>query len=204
MKNIMIIAVALLFLAGCASTYNVNLASYGGKENYSSKTFELKLSKKIKSDLEYLEYTKLLKKKLECSGWVEDTSSPAYIIEPDFGTMTMEVERESSSGFSIGFMGGSFGSGVSLGTAIAGGNKPEMRLVNYLNLKLFESASSETPVWQGKVINLDAGKKLSDVAPVLTKYAVDNFGRQSDGEEHFEFKATEKNLKALTECSNGE
>ncbi|MGD9808502.1 MAG: hypothetical protein AB7E76_14100 [Deferribacterales bacterium] len=201
MKNIIITAFAMMFLAGCATTYNVNVAVFGGKSDLNNKTYEMRLSKKTKGDLEHMGYVEQLRKRLACEGWSEVSSGAAYIIEPEFGTTGIEVEDGPSTGFNIGlgFFGGSVGSGLGLGVGSA--NRVSTRPVPSLELKLFDkSANSDTPVWQGKFVNTNTGNKLNEVAPVLVKYAVENIGKSTDGDEEFSFSADEKELKALSEC----
>jgi len=201
MRNIIIAVFALLFTAGCATTYNLNVAGFGGQKDISKKTYEMRLSKGTKSDLEHMAYVDILKTRLACEGWTEVSSDAAYIIEPAFGTTGIEVEDGPSSGFSIGFgfFGGTVGSGVGLGVGSA--NRVATLNVPAMEIKLFDnSTNSDTPVWQGKFINTDTGNKLNEVVPVLVKYAVENIGKPTDGDKEFSFSADEKEMKALAEC----
>lgn len=201
MRKFLFIALLALALSGCAS-YTVNVTGYGGLDNYPAKTYDFMLSQDIRTDLEAMDYVSMLEKQLACIGWERDAKSPEYVIAPAFG-ITGSRDNEPKARFGVGIGAGTFGSGLSLGTFLgtSTGSSSRDDYTKYLDVKLFiKGKTSEQPVWQGKIFIQDREEKLSEVMPVLVKYAVENFGKSTDGSKEFTFNATGKNMEALETC----
>ncbi|MGE4497520.1 MAG: hypothetical protein AB7E48_06530 [Deferribacterales bacterium] len=201
MRRLIIISLLALGISGCAS-YTVNVTGYGGLDNYPAKTYDFMLSQDIKTDLEAMGYVSILEKQLACIGWKRDAGTPEYMIAPSFG-ITGVNSNEPEARFGIGIGTGSFGGGLSLGTFLgtSAGSSSGDDYTKFLDVKLFaKGRTDEQPVWQGKIFIRDSEDKLSGVMPVLVKYAVENFGKSTDGSKEFTFNATGKNMEALETC----
>lgn len=203
MRKLIVLALFIIGLSGC-STYNVNVTGFGGLNAYPVKTYDFRLSKEITSDLESMEYVKLLEKQLACAGWQRDTTAPIYTIIPTFSIIMGKLESDSKARVGFGLGTGSFGNNIGLGTFIgtSTGSAIETEFTKLLDLKLLLSTQTEdTPLWQGKIYIQNAEDQLSKVMPVLIKYGVENFGIQTNGQEEFTFDASEKNLKIIEDCT---
>ncbi|QAR32837.1 hypothetical protein EP073_05295 [Geovibrio thiophilus] len=201
MRRLLLISIIILGLFGCAS-YTVNVTGYGGLDDYTAKTYDFMLSQDIKTDLEAMGYVSMLEKQLACIGWEKDTKSSEYVIAPSFG-ITGSKDNEPKARFGVGVGAGTFGSGLSLGTFLgtSTGSSSRDDFTKYLDVKLFaKGKTGEQPIWQGKIFIQDSEDKLSEVMPVLVKFAVENFGKSTDGSKEFTFNATGKNMEALETC----
>ncbi len=201
MRRLIIISLLALGISGCAS-YTINVTGYGGLDNYPAKTYDFMLSQDIKTDLEAMGYVSMLEKQLVCIGWKRDAGSPEYMIAPSFGISGVK-SNEPEARFGIGIGTGGFGGGLSLGTFLgtSTGSASGDDYTKFLDVKLFaKGKTSEQPLWQGKIFIRDSEDKLSEVMPVLVKYAVENFGKSTDGSKEFTFNATDKNMEALETC----
>jgi hypothetical protein len=205
MHKLILISFVLLSIFGCAASYDVNVTGYGRLENNRDKSYDFDLASDIKTDLEAMKYIGMLEKQLSCIGWVKKEKSPNYTISPSFGITGAKTEPEPDARFGggIGMFGGNMGSGVSLGTFIgtSTGSSNSKEYTKFLDIKLFNRGKTDqAPAWQGKIFSQDESKTLEDVMPVLIKFAVENFGKDTDGSKEFTFDATEENLKVLEEC----
>lgn len=187
-------------MLGCASRYDVNLTGYGGQETFGNKTYDFALPANMKTDLEMMKYVGVLEAQLNCIGWKRDTRKPAYVITPVFGVIpgNAPAEPRFSVGGGIGMFSGGMGSGFSLGTAV-GRDVSGEKDTSYLEIKLFTAGNTDKPpVWQGKIFTRDG--ELSKTAAVLSKYAVDNLGKKTDGALEFTFEADDAAVKGLKGC----
>jgi len=205
MGKLILLSIMMLAIFGCATRYDVNMAGFGGQDKYQNKTYDFDLTSDIKADLEAMGYIGMLEKQLACIGWEKDTKSPKFTITPAFGVSSVSIEEkpEPRFGGSFGMFGGSMGGGLSLGSFIgmSTGSSNVVAYTKFLDIKLFNKEKApETPVWQGKIFNEDRSKTLAEVMPVLIKFAIENFGKETDGIKNFSFDATKENLKALEEC----
>lgn len=204
MRRLFLIAIMAIGLFGCAS-YTVNVAGYGGTESYPTKTYDFVLSKEIVADLEAMSYVDMLEKQLACIGWVRSADNHDYLIEPDFGIFRSLKDSNSSNvsvGGGIGFFSGR-SSGMSLGTFLGTGTgSPRWSdYTKFIDVKLFLAGRQDgSPLWQGKIFIQNSENELKKVMPVLVKYAVDNFGKTTDGNKEFTFYATGSNLEELKVC----
>lgn len=201
MHRLLFIMLILSVLFGCTS-YTVNVTGYGGLDKYPAKTYDFVLSQDIKTDLEAMGYVAMLENQLACIGWERNTKSPEYMISPSFGILRGKDE-EPRARFGVGVGAGSFGTGLSLGTFLGTGIGSSSRddFVKFLDVKLFaKDKTNEQPLWQGKIFIEDSEDKLSEVMPILVKYAVENFGKSTDGSKEFTFNATGKSMEALKTC----
>jgi len=205
MRTLIALSFVLFTIFGCADTYNIGLTGFGGQSSYTHKTYDFALTPDIKTDLEAMGYVEMLEKQLACTGWVRKAESPDFIIAPAFGTIITQEEPPSKSGFSgsFGIFGGSVGSGVSVGSLFGTPGEPQYakEYKKFLNIKMFADRQTDSPpVWQGKIFSKNENKTLADVMPVLIKYAVENFGKNTEGSKEYTFDASKENLKALEGC----
>jgi len=187
-------------LLGCASKYDVNLTGYGGQETFGNKTYDFALPANMKTDLEMMKYIGVLEAQLNCIGWKREAGNPAYAITPVFGVIPgkAQVEPRFSVGGGIGMFSGGLGSGFSMGTAV-GQDVSGEKDTSYLDIKLFTAGNTDKPpVWQGKIFTRDG--ELSKTAAVLSGYAVENFGKKTDGALELTFKEDESSMKGLKGC----
>ncbi|MGE4266736.1 MAG: hypothetical protein AB7F25_04840 [Deferribacterales bacterium] len=201
MFKTMAVIIGMFVLSGCASKYDVNVTGYGGQNNFKNQTYDFALSSESKTDLEMIKYVGVLEAQLNCIGWKRNAKNPAYIITPVFGVVLGKASAEPrvSIGGGIGFFSGGIAPGLSLGTAVGRSVSDEDKDMSFLNIKLFTAGNTDkAPVWQGKIFTRE--KDLSKTAAVLSKYAVENFGKQTDGAQEFTFEATETELKGLEGC----
>lgn len=192
--------IGMFVLLGCASKYDVSVTGYGGQESLTGKTYDFALPPGVKTDLEMIKYVGVLEAQLNCDGWKRDTKRPAYMITPVFGVVPGRAAAEPrfSVGGGIGMFSGGMGSGFSLGTGV-GTDVSAEKDTSFLNIKLFTAGNTDKPpVWQGKIYTRDG--ELSKTAAVLSKYAVANIGKQTDGEKVFSFEASAEGLKELEGC----
>ena len=201
MKKIIPLLIIMFALMGCATRYDVNVTGYGGQDSYKSKTYDFALPSAVKTDLEMMKYAGVLERQLNCIGWKRDTRSPDYMITPVFGVVLGKTGSEPriSIGGGFGVLSGGFGSGISLGTYVGSSTGTDSKDMSYLDIKLFMAGKTdEQPVWQAKIFTRDTD--LSKTAPVLAKYAVENFGKKSEGKQEFTFFADDESMKGLEGC----
>ncbi|ADD68393.1 hypothetical protein Dacet_1627 [Denitrovibrio acetiphilus DSM 12809] len=206
MKKIVFYSFMLMFIFGCATTYKGSVTGYGGQGTYGDMTYDFIITDNIRTDLEAMGYVASMENQLKCINWIRNSKSSEYVIALAFGVTGAEKSDEPKArvGGGIGFFGGSMGSGISLGTFLgsSSGSSGGKEYVKFLDVKLFEKDRTDsTPLWQGKIVSTDENMTLAEVMPVLIKYAVENFGRSTDGSREFTFDATDEEIRALEECS---
>lgn len=195
------IIIGMFALLGCASKYDVNVAGYGGQENFKNKTYDFVLTSEMRTDLEMMKYVGVLEDQLNCIGWKRTAQGPAYMISPEFGVVPGKVSSEPrvTIGGGFGFFSGGIAPGISLGTAVGRTVSDDDSGTSYLNIKLFTSGNTDkSPVWQGKIFIKDTD--LSKTASVLSLYAVDSFGKKTDGAKEFTFEAGDADVRRLSGC----
>jgi hypothetical protein len=201
MRKLIAVSFVIMSIMACAPKYNITMTGYGGQNGYPDKTYDFALTSDMVTDLESMKYVGMLENKLACIGWKRNAVSHDYIISPSFG---ISGEKQvSGSGLSVGGGFGMLSGGVGTFLSTSIGPPDSTEYSYFMNIKLFlKGKTSQPPIWEGKITSSGKTVPIAEVMPVFIKYAVENFGKNTDGRKEFTFDASEENLKSLDVCPN--